>query len=390
MSFHSHRSFLTAIALGLLGSTAAAQSLDGEAFAERLKAVSEEQGTPLAYDSVATEGETVVLSGVSVGEGDTTLDLGEVRFETVSGSDADGWRVERVPFEDVDTTDEETRTLVRGMVIEGLSIAPDGGEDAAVTDLQFERMGLANLSIERNGEEAFRLAGFDVTNQPGEAGGFSAEFGVEEFFVDTTVNAESDGAAVMSEIGYPQLTGDMSGSATWDTASGELSLAPLLLRVEDAGELSLAYTITGYTPDFVQSLAQLQQQMAADPESQAGGMAMIGLISQLYLNSAEIVFEDGSLTERLLDYYAGENGQSRDELLNSLVGMLPLALGYLNNPEFQAEVSEAVEAFLRDPQSLTIAVSPPEPVPATQIVGAAMGAPQTLPAVLDLTVTSNE
>ncbi len=37
---------------------------------------------------------------------------------------------------------------------------------------------------------------------------------------------------------------------------------------------------------------------------------------------------------------------------------------------------------------MTLTIAPPAPVPATQILGAAMGAPQTLPQILNLTVRS--
>ncbi len=75
-------------------------------------------------------------------------------------------------------------------------------------------------------------------------------------------------------------------------------------------------------------------------------------------------------------------------MVTGLVGSLPLALAYLQNAEFQAQVTAAVKNFLENPKSLRIAIAPPAPVPATQILGAAMGAPQTLPQVLNLSVTS--
>ena len=45
--------------------------------------------------------------------------------------------------------------------------------------------------------------------------------------------------------------------------------------------------------------------------------------------------------------------------------------------------------FLNDPQALSITIAPENPIAATQIMGAAMGAPQTLPKVLSLTVDAN-
>lgn len=380
-------SALTLLAL----STTSALAVDGSAFAERLRAVAAEQGTPITFGDPQTEGETVILPALTIGEAEQAFVLGDVRFEEVSGSTEAGWQVERVPFADVDTMAEGTRTTATGMVIEDMTIAPPtapGG--ASLAPFQFARAAFDAVVVERGEMEVARLEGMEITNDPAEAGGFSADFRLESFTVNTASEPASEGSRTMAELGYEQLTGDVTGQAAWQTESGTLSLTPLRINVEEAGVLDFAYTISGYTPEFVRSLAALQQQMAQNPESDAAGMAVIGLVSQLYLNNAELTFTDQSLTGRLLDYYAGQNNQTREQLVDGLVGSLPLALAYLNNPEFQTQVSTAVETFLRDPKVLAIRVAPPAPVPATQVIGAAMGAPQTLPAVLNLTVESNQ
>ena len=120
------------------------------------------------------------------------------------------------------------------------------------------------------------------------------------------------------------------------------------------------------------------------------GMAMLGLISQLYLNNARLAITDNSLTNKLLDHYAQRNGQTRDQLVQQLQAMLPSMLAYIQNPAFQTKVQEAVSAYLTNPENLSIVVAPQTPVPATQVMGAAMGAPQTLPEVLNLDITANQ
>lgn len=390
MTLASPRTSLLALcALPFLASSALAQSVDGTAFAQRLQAVTAEQGTPMRYGQATTEGDTVVLTEVAVGEPANELDLGTVRFEGVSGSNEAGWRVERVPFENVDKTDDDIRTRVEGALFEGMTLAP-AGQAPTVGSLDVERMAVGSVVVERGGREGFRLTGLELNNEAGEADGYVVDISVDEFVVDTTVGAEGEGAATMAALGYEQIRGNLTGNGVWNTQTGELSLSPMVVDVEDAGELSVAYTITGYTPAFVQALAQAQAQMAANPDNPGSGMAMMGLLSQLSLNSAEIAFQDGSLTDRLLDYYAEQNGQTRDQMIEQLVGALPAVLNYLNNPQFQTEVTQAIDTFLRNPETLTVAVAPAQAVPASQIMAAALGAPQTLPAVLALSVTAND
>ena len=78
------------------------------------------------------------------------------------------------------------------------------------------------------------------------------------------------------------------------------------------------------------------------------------------------------------------------QLISQVEAMVPAALAQLQNPEFQKQATDAVSTFLKDPKSLSVSIDPETPVPAMQIMGAAMGAPQTLPQVLSLQVTAND
>ena len=70
--------------------------------------------------------------------------------------------------------------------------------------------------------------------------------------------------------------------------------------------------------------------------------------------------------------------------------MVPIMLGQANLGAFANEVSAAVNTYIDDPNSLTISATPEKPVPFPMIMGAAMGAPDTLPKVLGAKVTAND
>lgn len=384
------RSLLAGLAILLAGSSSAF-AVDGQAFADRLKAVMATQNTTLSYSGVSTEDDDVILNGAQVaasGPAAQPIALGDLRFEDVSGSTPEGWRVGRVQLADVDQTDDGVRVTVAGAQAEGLLIKGTGDQTATFAPISFDRAQIDSVNVERGGRTAMSLENGRVENLAAAEGGYRSNFGIGRFTIDAT--SPGDGQTTpIAAIGYPQLTGDLTGSGSWEPQTGALTLDPLQLEIENAGELSFSYTITGYTPSFIQSLTQLSQQLQASQGGNDGaGMAIIGLISQLYLQSAELNFVDRSLTNKVLDYYAGQNNQTREQLVDQLVGALPLALSYIQNAEFQAQVAGAVRDFLQNPQALNIAIAPQNPVPATQIIGAAMGAPQTLPQVLNLSVRS--
>lgn len=385
---------LATTTLLLLGSTSAF-AVDADAFAQRLKAVAQKQNMSLSFDSIEAEGENVVLKGVSGGKADENGKVAEITFENVSGSTADGWDVERIAFPDFDETEDGVRTRIGGVVIEGMELVGTTATDVPAamkfSDFYFQGASIGSLEVEKDGKTVFSLADASLNNEIGDDGTFTADFDFGDFTADLTTGEDAEATKAVQEIGYGKLSGTIAGSATWNPTSGLLELDPFDIEVKNAGDLSVTYGISGYTPAFIESLQQLQQQMAASPDNQqASGMAVMGLISQLYLNSAEITFVDDSLTGKLLDYYAGKNGQTREQLIQGLTGMLPMFLSYLQNPEFQKAVTDAVTAYLTDPKSLSISIDPANPVPVTQLIGAAMGAPQTLPSVLSLTVSAND
>jgi hypothetical protein len=71
-------------------------------------------------------------------------------------------------------------------------------------------------------------------------------------------------------------------------------------------------------------------------------------------------------------------------------GMAPMMIAQLNIPELQNAVSAAVNTYVDDPKNITISAAPAKPVPFPMIMGAAMGAPNTIPSVLGVTVTANQ
>ena len=116
----------------------------------------------------------------------------------------------------------------------------------------------------------------------------------------------------------------------------------------------------------------------------------MGLVQQLTFNNASISFDDASITKKLLEYAGSEQGVTGEQMAQSLKGLVPIMIAQLNMPDLQNQIAAAVNTYLDDPKSLKISAEPKEPVPFPMIMGAAMGAPQTIPQVLGVTVTAND
>jgi hypothetical protein len=113
-------------------------------------------------------------------------------------------------------------------------------------------------------------------------------------------------------------------------------------------------------------------------------------MQQLTFHGATIRFDDDSLTGKVLDYVAKQQGMKPQDIANQAKAIVPFLMAQLNNAELTKNVTEAVGAFLDDPQSIEIKASPASPVPFALVMAGAMATPKDLPKTLGVTVTANE
>jgi hypothetical protein len=123
-------------------------------------------------------------------------------------------------------------------------------------------------------------------------------------------------------------------------------------------------------------------------------MALAGeqmaLMGALKISKFNVTFEDGSLTAKLLPRQAEAMGMTADEMIESVPAMIEPYLAMTGNAAFSAQVSAALQAFLKAPGNLTVAIAPSAPVAITELVGTALADPTQLILLLGATVTANK
>lgn len=389
MTMRATKSIICSSALVLMGSTSAF-AVDAEPFAERLTTILEKQNLSMAHEGAEERDDDIVLKDVTFTVGDSSVEAGDLLFEDVTGSAEEGYEIARFAT-DIERDTGASSWKVEDFVLEGVELA---GTDQASTvptssELYFERAALDAVEVTNDGEVSLTLDEAEIRNEFNDAGLLTSQFDLGGFTMKPGVGEESETLA--EKLGYEEVRGTVSGGGSWNSQNGDLEIEEVRLSVDEAGTLTFSESITGYTPDFIQSALQLQERMEGQPDnSEAWTAAVLGLISQLNLSGLEISYEDASLTDRLLTHYAELSGQSSEQLVATLDGMLPPMLAGLQNEALQNEIATAVSRFLNDPQSISISLDPAQPIPAPQILGAALGAPATLPDILGLSVTSPE
>lgn len=379
-------SLLTAAPL----SAASAQAVEGAL--QRLKHLVQEQGVTIDWQDERIEGARVTLTGVSVATAEGRAPLGTFHLEGVSQVD-EGYRIEEARLDRYVAGNEIGAMTAEGMVLTGVLLPDEDRLDSYGGFMFYETARLDRFTLSSEGRDLFTLSDLQTRVSP-PADGSPMDFDATgAFSTDLSFIENPQQRAIIDALGYQQLNGELTVAGSWQPETGRVTVAPYDIKVDNAGTLGLALDFSGYTPDFIASLRELQQQAAnagADEDSAAQSMAMMGLVQQLSLNSAEISFTDDSLTRKALDVAGAQQGLSASDTANMIKGTLPFLLAQLGSAELSKEITEAVSTFLDDPRNLRIAAAPAQPVPFAMVAAAGMVSPLELVRTLGVTVTANQ
>ncbi len=391
-----HRSRLRTLAItGLVAALAPlpafAQSADE--VAARLKAMFEKQGVQANWSNVSGSGSSVTLEGVTMsvpGEEDS-IKIGDLNLENVSES-GDTIVIGTLELPTYTYSNSGLDVAISDLTIAGLKLPPEGSTDPMAEIALYDSVDMGGLTAIYEGSEVFSLEQLHAEMTGGDGTPFAFSGAAESFAVNLASLEDPKASEALKNAGYETLDGTFEMAGTWDPASGRLALDQYDIAIDDAGTLGFTFEITGYTPQFIAALREIQANMAKTEgeDKSAQGMAMLGLMQQLNLHGATLRFDDDTLTQKVLQYFADQQGAKPADIANQAKAVLPFAMAQIGNPELTAEVSAAVNAFLDNPESLEIRVAPEKPLPFAMIAASAMTAPQSLPQQLGVGVAANE
>ncbi|MDO9416022.1 hypothetical protein [Pararhizobium sp.] len=381
-----------------LSLTGSAFALDGAAVVAKLNAAYAYSGASLTYDKVEVDGTTVKLTGTTIKAGpdaNQSAKIGNVTLEGVEEDAEGGYYIETVSFPDINSVQPEASVTAKDLKIGGLSIPADASGKTIDDIVLYETASSGPITVTAKGKEVMSLTGVtaNLTRQEGDAG-FDFDANASGLKVNLTDVEDPKAKDTIQKLGLTELSGDINMKGSWELTSGKVNLEDYSFDFANIGKLALSLDISGYTMDFMKAIQEATKAAQANPDkekaNQAMGLAMMGLMQQLTFNGAQIRFEDASITARLLEYFAKEQGMTGEQLGQSIKGMAPIMIAQLNLPELQNQISAAINTYIDDPKSLTITAEPGNPVPFPMIMGAAMGAPMTIPQVLGVKVSAND
>jgi hypothetical protein len=386
--------FFTTSLLAFSFATPTFAAVDAQKFMDNLSTKLALYGLNAKADSVESQGVDIVLKGLKIGPatGADPITIAEVKLEGVTEKDG-GYIVAQIAAPAAQYPVTEGTWDFGGAAVVNVSIPSPDASDPLGGLIWYDsiKMNPSKFSTSE-GVEFIRLGSLEATNSPYAADQLIT-FSLKPFdvYINAIAAAKDDAASkeVMTSLGLAEINAKIAAEGSWNPTDGKLTISEESFDVQNAGKLNFKFDISGYTSELIKQVQELNKQNAGKTDA-SNGMAMMGLMQQLTLNSVSIRFDDASLTGKLLDLASQKMGQPKEALINQYKGMLPVMAAQLQDPEFVTMLSNAANAYLDNPKNIEIKVAPSAPVPFAQIMATGMAQPQALIKTLGVQVIANQ
>ena len=186
--------------------------------------------------------------------------------------------------------------------------------------------------------------------------------------------------AQLAALGYDNLVMDINLDMDWNLKTGRMAISRYEFDVNEMGAFDIQMVLGGYTKDLALKMRVMNAEIQALPveERDKASARVLQEMGSLTLESMKLSFRDQSITDKIINKQAEASGQPPENMKAMLPIMLSGVMVKLQQPELSAKLVGAVEAFLAQPGTITVAATPSEPLTFTDIGGLAMALPNIL------------
>lgn len=369
-----------ALVAALLISTSAFAAPDATKIANSVVASLQAKGGGKAsFDSATANGDDVVITNLKVSREGSDVTVPSIVISSPVERQPGGFSAKSIAF-DGGTAVDGDQTVKWKTGIAQDAIVPDPSEIHSTAKLTpFSHFQISGLDVSQKGAAAPVTIdsitvdlGNVIDGAPNDAKLTIA--GIPVGSLVTTFSGDDTAKGVLTALGYDNLVVNLTVDGGYDGTKQALTIRGITLDGKDLGKLAIGGTFGGLPRDKLQSADHLKE-----------------LAPTATLETAEIRFDDGGLTNRVLDMQAQQMGAKREDLAAMVPAFLPLAFTQVNltNEAFQKQVTDAVTAFLKDPKSLSIKFAPATPVLITEVGKAVFADPNSALTLLAVGVSAN-
>lgn len=290
--------------------------------------------------------------------------IDELRFKNVTEDKEGNYLVENLVLPTLSTETKDFKLFVKDTAFSNIKLASDNSSNPLTNYIPYETLKISQLYLTHDGQTFLSLdqIALKYTPQPDKKI-IDISAGIQSFNYDPEKTGVPDAAAWLTVVGYNNLAGSFQSHALWDIENGKYNADSNEITINNAGKLNITLSLEGITEDFVQNIATLRKTvLAQDQNENALAIGYLGVIQQIKFANIKIRYDDNSLTNRILDYFAKQNNVSRTDFIKQIKTTLPIIGTQINYPEFVKKTTDQLETFLDNPRSLTINATPDKPV----------------------------
>lgn len=362
-----------------------AWAVDANSFTERLQNNLKSSGWTLSASKSETDGSDIVLHDIDVGviavkqeqpdnqepaanqdqssqaEPPFKFDkIEELRFKNVTEDKDGNYLAKNVTLPILTSENKDFKIFIEDLNFADIKLASDKNSNPIVSYLPYQSMTIGQLYLTHDDQTFLLLDQLAMQNTPQpDKKLIDIKAGVKSFNYDPEKTGVPSAAKWLHSVGYNNLAGSFQSHALWDVENGKYNADRNEIVIKNAGKLNISLNLEGITEDLVQSIDTLRKTVfAKDHDENALLIGYFGLIQQIKFAKLKIRYDDNSLTNKILDYFAQQNNVSRADFIKQIETTLPIIGTQINDPEFVKTTNEQLATFLDNPKSLTISASP--------------------------------
>ena len=194
------------------------------------------------------------------------------------------------------------------------------------------------------------------------AGNFTFKF--TNVVIPESAMAMIDSTGTLRQLGYSGLVFDLESDGKLDVGADKLGLDLNFAYIgRDMGALRFSIG-AGDIPLAVFNEVQKANMSGKEPDF----TALMPELQNVSFSRFTFRFEDSSITKKVLPIAAAMQGMDEATMVASTGAMLQIGLMQLKNQAFTDQVVGAVNRFLKDPQSITLAIKPAAPLKVQELM----------------------
>jgi hypothetical protein len=234
--------------------------------------------------------------------------------------------------------------------------------------------------------QTFSVDGYEQTwdGDPATGSG-KTDFKLSNLAIPEAAINSLDPSGTLKQLGYSSLSFDVGGHADADIGADKLGFNfDVFYAGKDIGTFKVGAGVTDIPAALLIELQKLEGQAQPDPNT------FMPLVQGIQVSRVTLRFEDQSITKKVLPLIAKMQNMDEATMLAKTGPMLALVLADFKNPAFAEKAVEAVNAYLKDPRSLTILAKPAQPMTVQQIMGLDFNNPGAAIDQLGITISAND